>query len=359
MTKIDIVNDGHIWEIDGFRANGAHTGLKHKRKDLTIIHSETLCEAAAVFTKNKLKAAPLIISKENLLNGKAQAIVCNSGNANACTGRQGLDDARKMAEITAREVGCSPEDVIVMSTGVIGLLLPMDKVESSIAKVASLLGKETGSEAAEGILTTDKVSKELVIETDIGGKRIRIGAIAKGSGMIHPNMATMLSFIVTDACISHRDLLKALRESVDQTYNMISVDGDTSTNDTVAIMANCMARNKPIRYGTADYDSFLEALNFLNGEMAKKIVADGEGATKVFEVEVLNAPTLSDARKMAKAIISSSLVKAAVHGGDPNWGSVMCAAGYADTDVEIKEASMLYLSANGETILLFEDGMPT
>ena len=359
MKKIEILKDKHIWEINGFRAYGAHTGLKYKRKDLTIIHSDSVCQAAAVFTRNKLKAAPLIITKEHLADGRAQAVVCNSGNANACTGRQGLEDARRMAEITARELGCSPNDVIVMSTGVIGLMLPMDKIERSIIKVASMLGKEKGSEAAEGILTTDKVSKEMVVEAEIGGKTVRIGAIAKGSGMIHPNMATMLSFIVTDVCISREDLFKALRESVDQTYNMISVDGDTSTNDTVAIMANCKAGNHPVKHGSRDYDDFLEALNLLNGEMAKKIVADGEGATKVFEVEVLNAPTLSDARKMAKSIISSSLVKAAVHGGDPNWGRVMCAAGYADTDVEIKESSMLYLSADGETMPLFEDGMPT
>ena len=359
MKKIEILKDKHIWEINGFRAYGAHTGLKYKRKDLTIIHSDSVCQAAAVFTRNKLKAAPLIVTKEHLADGRAQAVVCNSGNANACTGRQGLEDARRMAEITARELGCSPDDVIVMSTGVIGLMLPMDKIERSIIKVASMLGKEKGSEAAEGILTTDKVSKEMVVEAEIGGKTVRIGAIAKGSGMIHPNMATMLSFIVTDVCISREDLFKALRESVDQTYNMISVDGDTSTNDTVAIMANCKAGNHPVKHGSRDYDDFLEALNLLNGEMAKKIVADGEGATKVFEVEVLNAPTLSDARKMAKSIISSSLVKAAVHGGDPNWGRVMCAAGYADTDVEIKESSMLYLSADGETMPLFEDGMPT
>jgi len=359
MKKIEILKDKHIWEINGFRAYGAHTGLKYKRKDLTIIHSDSVCQAAAVFTRNKLKAAPLIVTKEHLADGRAQAVVCNSGNANACTGRQGLEDARRMAEITARELGCSPDDVIVMSTGVIGLMLPMDKIERSIIKVASMLGKEKGSEAAEGILTTDKVSKEMVVEAEIGGKTVRIGAIAKGSGMIHPNMATMLSFIVTDVCISREDLFKALRESVDQTYNMISVDGDTSTNDTVAIMANRKAGNHPVKHGSRDYDDFLEALNLLNGEMAKKIVADGEGATKVFEVEVLNAPTLSDARKMAKSIISSSLVKAAVHGGDPNWGRVMCAAGYADTDVEIKESSMLYLSADGETMPLFEDGMPT
>ncbi|HPR42443.1 MAG TPA: bifunctional glutamate N-acetyltransferase/amino-acid acetyltransferase ArgJ [Candidatus Methanofastidiosa archaeon] len=359
MSGLEILKDKHIWEIEGFRANGAHTGLKYKRKDFTIICSDTVCEAAAVFTRNKLKAAPLIISKAHLENGRAQAVICNSGNANACTGKQGLLDAKNMAEITAREVGCDPEDVIVLSTGVIGVMLPMDEIERSIVKVASILGKEKGTEAAEGIMTTDKVPKELVVETEIGGKKVRIGAIAKGSGMIHPNMATMLSFIVTDASISHENLLKALRESVDQTYNMISVDGDTSTNDTVAILANGRAGNEPITEGTEEYDKFLEALNLLNGEIAKMIVADGEGATKVFEVEVRNAPTLQDARKMAKAIISSSLVKAAVHGGDPNWGRVMCAAGYAGTDIEISETSMLSLSSNGETILLFEDGMPT
>ena len=359
MTGPRFIDGAHIWQVKGFSANGAHTGLKYKRKDFTIIYSEKVCEAAAVFTKNKLKAAPLLVSRENLSNGKAQAIICNSGNANACTGNKGIEDAKAMARTAAEELGCSKDDIIVLSTGVIGVLLPMEKVEASIKKVASILGEEKGSEAAEGIMTTDKMPKERVVEFEIGGRKAHMAAIAKGSGMIHPNMATMLSFIVTDVCISQSVLIKALTESVNKTYNMISVDGDTSTNDTVAMLANGLAGNDTIQDGSYEYDQFLEALDFLNEELAKMIVADGEGATKVFEVEVVNAPTLGDARVMAKSIISSSLVKAAVHGGDPNWGRIMCAAGYSNTNVEINGSSKLSLKAEGEEIVLFEDGMPT
>ncbi|RZN48260.1 bifunctional ornithine acetyltransferase/N-acetylglutamate synthase [archaeon] len=357
MTRISEV-DGHIWNVPGFFANGAHCGLKRKRKDFSIIFSRLPCSAAAVYTKNKVIAAPIIVTKEHLANGRAQAIICNSGIANACTGTQGLENARTMAEEAGRALGCAPEDVIVASTGVIGQQLPMDKVTDAIRSVASTLGTETGSEAAEGIMTTDTMPKELVVQTKIDGKDVTLGAIAKGSGMICPNMATMLAFVVTDASITPGALSKALFASVNDTYNMISVDGDTSTNDMVAAMANGKAGNETITEGSPDFEQFCDALTYLNEHMSKLIVQDGEGATKVFEVQVKRAPTRDDARLMAKSIVSSCLVKSAVHGGDPNWGRIMCAAGYSGASFDA-DASQLSIVSGDESIVLFEDGQPT
>ena len=349
---------GHIWNVAGFSANGAHTGLKRKRKDFTIIKSDVVCSAAAVFTKNKLIAAPLIVDKDHLQDGCAQAIISNSGSANACTGEQGIEDAYKMCELASSELLCKKEDVLVLSTGVIGTLLDMEKIKDSITHVSSILGSEKGTEAAEGIMTTDTMVKEVLVKTDINGVPVTLGAIAKGSGMIHPNMATMLSFIVTDAKIASGALQRALSASVEKTYNMISVDGDTSTNDTVAILANGVAKNDEIIEGTKEYDMFCEALDALNEMLAKMIVSDGEGATKVFEVQVIGAPTSEVAKKVGKSVVSSSLVKAAVYGGDPNWGRVMCAAGYSGADVDVP-ASQLTLKVDEEKIVLFDNGMPT
>ncbi|HHN81333.1 MAG TPA: bifunctional ornithine acetyltransferase/N-acetylglutamate synthase [Methanomicrobia archaeon] len=357
MTRIREV-DGHIWNVPGFFANGAHCGLKRKRKDFSIIFSRLPCSAAAVYTTNKVFAAPLLVTREHLANGRAQAIICNSGVANACTGTQGLENARTMAAEAARALGCAPEDVIVASTGVIGQQLPMDKVTDAIRSVASTLGTEKGSEAAEGIMTTDTMPKELVVRTKIDGKDVTLGAIAKGSGMICPNMATMLAFVVTDASITPGALSKALSASVNDTYNMISVDGDTSTNDMVAVLANGKAGNETITEGSPDFEPFCDALTYLNEHMSKLIVQDGEGATKVFEVQVKRAPTRDDARLMAKSIVSSCLVKSAVHGGDPNWGRIMCAAGYSGATFDA-DASQLSIVSGDESIVLFEDGQPT
>jgi glutamate N-acetyltransferase/amino-acid N-acetyltransferase len=357
MTKISEV-DGHIWSVPGFFANGAHCGLKRKRKDFSIIFSRLPCSAAAVYTTNKVIAAPLIVTKEHLANGHAQAIICNSGVANACTGNLGLENARAMAREAGQALGCAAEDVIVASTGVIGMQLPMDKITDAIRSVANTLGTEKGSEAAEGIMTTDTMPKELVVKTKLDGKDVTFAAIAKGSGMICPNMATMLAFIVTDASITPEALSKALSCSVDDTYNMISVDGDTSTNDMVAALANGKAGNETITDGSPDFDHFCDALTYLNEHMAKLIVKDGEGATKVFEVQVRRAPTRDDARTMAKSVVSSCLVKSAVHGGDPNWGRIMCAAGYSGATFDAN-ASQLSIVSNDETVVLFEDGQPT
>ncbi|MHC1609471.1 MAG: bifunctional glutamate N-acetyltransferase/amino-acid acetyltransferase ArgJ [Candidatus Methanofastidiosia archaeon] len=357
MNEVTIV-DGHIWSVPGFSAFGAHCNLRKKRKDFTIIKSDTICNVAAVYTTNKVIAAPLIVTKDNLKNGKAQAIICNSGVANACTGDQGIKDAHTMASVASRALECAPDDVVVASTGVIGVPLPMDKITKAIYFVSDRLGKECGTEAAEGILTTDTIVKEVVVKANIRDAIVTIGAIAKGSGMIHPNMATMLSFIVTDALISSDVLSMALSSSVDKTYNMMSVDGDTSTNDMVVVLANGKAGNSPITLGSAEYDKFLAALDTVNETLAKMIVKDGEGASKMFEVHVINAPTLLDARKIGKSIVSSSLVKSAVHGGDPNWGRIVCAAGYSNAYFN-PSLMKLTIAAEEDALTLFEDGSPT
>lgn len=355
--NVSCICGGHLWQVPGFTAYGTHTGLKRKRPDLTIIKSERLCSAAAVYTKNKVVAPPLLVTRAHLADGYAQAIVCNSGIANACTGTQGMINAHAMAQITAELLGLIPEDVVVASTGVIGEQLPMEKMASSIKTVAGLLGTEQGTEAAEGIMTTDTVPKEVLYTVDVGGHTVSLAGIAKGSGMIHPNMATMLAFIVTDVSCSPDVLHDALTAATDKTFNMISVDGDTSTNDMVVVLANGEAGNPPLCLGTPGFAAFSAALDAVCEDLAKRIAADGEGATKLFEVQVVNAPTVHDARAVGKAVVASSLVKAAVHGGDPNWGRIMCAAGYSGAEVDI-DASRLVLCSGGECLTLFEDGTP-
>ena len=299
----------------GFKALGKAIGIKKSGKhDLAVIFSEVLADAAAVYTSNKVKGAPLIVTKKHLNNGKAQAVIVNSGVANVCTGEKGIKDAEDMASMAAKEMGISPSDVIVASTGVIGKFLPMEKISSGLKGIKDELS--ANSKVAKAIMTTDLAEKSIAVKED----NFTIGAIAKGSGMIHPNMATMLCFITADAKIPAKKLQKMLKNAVDISFNMISVDMDTSTSDMVAIMANSLA-------GKVNEAKFQNALDYVCIELAKKIAKDGEGATKLIQVNVKNAATDEDAKKIAKAVVSSNLVKCAVYGNDPNWGRIMCAAG--------------------------------
>ena len=314
--------NGGITAVKGFTALGKFIGIKKKskKKDFAVIYSSKVCNAAGVFTKNEVKGAPLIVTKKHLAGGKAQAVVINSGVANVCTGKKGISDAEKMAELTAKELGIKKNNVLVASTGLIGAYLPMAVIKNGIKGIRKELGKN--SNAAEAILTTDSVKKEIAVKVG----KITIGAIAKGAGMIHPNMATMLCFIGTDAEFQAKDLKQMLKNSVDKSFNMTSVDYDTSTSDMAILMANGMA-------GKINKKQFQNALDFVCIELAKKIAIDGEGATKLVEVVVKNAKNEKNAKIIAKSIISSNLVKTAMFGNDPNWGRIMAAIGYSGAKI--------------------------
>lgn len=319
---------GNIASPKGFYADGLHCGLKKKKKDIGWIFSEKPAQAAAVYTTNQVKAAPIFVTKEALAQEQTlQAILVNSAVANACTGEQGLKDAYQMQQLAADKLGIEKHQVAVASTGVIGHLLPMDVVASGVDQLSSQTGNAQGFH--EAILTTDIVTKELTVQAEIGGKVVTMSGVAKGSGMIHPNMATMLSFITTDVAISAEVLQTLLKEKVDQTYNQITVDGDTSTNDMVIVMANGCAGNETIVQGTSDYQIFSEMFYLVAETLAKKVARDGEGATKLIEVEVRGSDNVSAGRMMAKKVVGSSLVKSAIFGEDPNWGRIICAVGYA------------------------------
>ncbi|MBO8142715.1 MAG: bifunctional glutamate N-acetyltransferase/amino-acid acetyltransferase ArgJ [Firmicutes bacterium] len=318
----------------GFQAAGLHIGIKRRRKDLALIVSERRAAAAATFTTNRVQAAPVRVTREHVQGGVLRAIVCNSGIANACNGPQGMADARRMAQMTGEALGVPPGEVAVASTGVIGVPLPMDKIESGIRQAARLLSPEGGQDAAEAIMTTDTVPKEIALELPLKGRTVRIGGIAKGSGMIHPNMATMLAFLTTDAAVEPEALRVALRRSVERTYNRISVDGDTSTNDMVILMANGAAGHPPIRPGDPELEELQAALDYVNTRLAQAIVRDGEGATKLVEIRVVGARTEEDAVRVARTISTSNLVKTAIYGEDANWGRILCAAGYAGVDFD-------------------------
>lgn len=346
-------------DIEGFKSTGIHCGLKKVRKDLAIIYSQGQAVVGGVFTKNKVKAAPVLITEEHLKStgGNCKAIIVNSANANSCTGIKGYEDAKKMANLTANELGLSEEEVLVASTGVIGVPLPMDKISKGIKEICQdLQTNNTSHDAAQAILTTDTFTKEAVVETVIAGKTVKIGGIAKGSGMINPNMATMLSFISSDINISPQLLQEALREVADGTFNMISVDGDTSTNDMALIMANALAGNKKITEKNSDYHAFKEALFALCFKLAELIIRDGEGATKFVTVKLVNAQTLEDARKAAKSVTTSSLVKTAIFGEDANWGRVMAAVGYSGANFKPDLVSM-YIESDGGREQMMENGM--
>ena len=349
---------GSVTAPIGYSATGAHIGLKKKKKDLTIIKSEISATASGVFTQNLVKAAPVLWNQQ-IVNNKVKAIVVNSGNANACTGELGFKHTEIMAQTLADCIKTTKEEIIVSSTGVIGVHLPIEKIVEGIKTVVLTLEttREAAKRAAEGIITTDTYTKEIAVEVEIDGKPVRIGGMAKGSGMIHPNMATMLSFVTTDADISKIMLDKALKDSVENTYNMISVDGDTSTNDMVIVLANAMAQNTPITEENENYFKFKSALDYVNKYLAKQIVNDGEGVTKVLEVVVKGTSTKNDARKIAKSIICSNLVKTAFFGEDANWGRILCAAGYSGANFNPEKTSISFSSLGGE-ITLFSNGEP-
>ena len=348
--------EGGICAAKGFRASGIHCGIrKNKTKpDLALICSDTLCTAAAVYTTNLVKGAPLTVTKKHLENGKAQAVIINSGNANTCNAN-GVEVAEKMCSFAAKGLGLSSDDVLVASTGVIGQPLPLEPIENGMDRLLSELSYEGSDAASKAILTTDLVKKEISVEFEIGGKICHMGGIAKGSGMIHPNMATMLVFITTDAAISSEMLQKALSEDVQKTFNMISVDGDTSTNDNVIVLANGCAENPVIEKDDEDFAIFMKALNTVNVALSRMIASDGEGATKLLECTVKGAATEKDAKIVAKSVICSSLLKAAMFGADANWGRILCAIGYSGAKVDVKKVSVSFVNEKGE-VLVCENG---
>ena len=339
---------GGVCAAKGFSANGVHCGIRHNRtkRDIALIYSEAPCTAAAVYTTNLVKGAPLVVTKNNIANGRAQAIVCNSGNANTCNAN-GIEIAEGMCALVSEALGIDKTDVVVASTGVIGQPLSLDPIRSGMPALAAGLNKDGSDAAAEGIMTTDTAKKEIAFEFEIGGKTCHIGGIAKGSGMIHPNMATMLVFITTDAAISPAMLQKALSSDIKDTFNMVSVDGDTSTNDMVTVLANGMAGNAEITEEGEDFAAFMRALNSVNLYLCRMIAADGEGATKLLECKVTGAKDIPAAKTVAKSVICSSLLKAAMFGADANWGRVLCAIGYSGADVNIDRVGVAFASCKG------------
>ena len=339
--------DGGICAAKGFSAAGIHCGIRKNRdkRDLALIVSEKKAAAAAVYTTNLVKGAPIAVTKKHIGNGFAQAVICNSGNANTCNA-DGIEIAEKMCGIVEKETGIKADDVIVASTGVIGQRLDIAPIENGAAELCAVLGKNSG-DAAEAIMTTDTVKKEIAVSSTAGGKECRIGGIAKGSGMIHPNMATMLVFITTDAAISPEMLQKALSNDIADTFNMVSVDGDTSTNDMVSVLANGMAENEEITEENADFAEFCKAINTVTVYLCKMIAGDGEGATKMLECNVSGAKDRACAKTVAKSVICSSLLKAAMFGADANWGRVLCAIGYSGAEVDVNKIDVSFKSAKG------------
>ena len=348
--------DGGVCAAKGFLASGVHCGVRKNRtkKDIAMIYSECRATAAAVYTTNLVKGAPLLVTKKHIADGYAQAVICNSGNANTCNA-DGALVAEKMSAMAAEALGIRADDVVVASTGVIGQPLPLEPIAEGIPMLVKALSREGGSDAAEGIMTTDVAKKEIAVEFEIGGKTCHMGGIAKGSGMIHPNMATMLVFMTTDVAISAEMLQKALSSDIKKTFNMISIDGDTSTNDMVTVLANGMAGNPEITEEGADFDTFMKALNTLNVYLCRAIAADGEGATKLLECKVSGAKDEETAKTIAKSVICSSLLKAAMFGADANWGRVLCAIGYSGADVDVNAVDVSFRSKKGE-ILVCENG---
>lgn len=349
-----------ILAAKGFKAAGEYIGIKKQKKDMAIIYSETPCVYAGAFTQNIVKAAPVLWDQHILsLKQKVHGIVVNSGNANAVTGEEGYDDTVKMAECMAEAMMIQKEQVLVCSTGIIGLRLPMDKIEDGIGYVCSKLdtGKEAANDAATAILTTDTFIKEIAVEDKIDGKVVSVGAIGKGSGMIHPNMATMLAFVATDVNISQEMLQKAVGKCINTTFNMITVDGDTSTNDSVIVLANGLAENQEIISEGAAFDCFCKMLKEVLKYEAIAIVKDGEGATKLLEVEMQNVSTFEQGKCLAKSILTSSLVKTAFFGEDANWGRILAAMGYAGVRFDVEKVT-LTLESTGGKVVMFKEGKP-
>ena len=353
---------GGVTAAKGFEAAGAEAGIKYKnRTDMAIVYSRKPCVLAGTFTSNVVKAAPVLWDKKVVEESPfGQAVIINAGIANACTGKEGYSYCDKTAKAAAKALGIPEESVLVASTGVIGMQLPIDRIEDGVAKLAKL--KEAtlaaGTQAAEAIMTTDTRSKQVAVEFEVGGVKVTIGGMCKGSGMIHPNMCTMLAFVTMDAVISKELLMKAVKEDVVDTFNMISVDGDTSTNDTLLVMANGMAENPEIKEGTPEYEEFKAALHYINESLAKMMAGDGEGATALFETKVIGADTKEHARILSKSVICSSLTKAAIYGHDANWGRILCALGYSGVQFDPEKIELFFESKSGR-IQIYKDGVAT
>lgn len=347
--------DGGVCAAKGFTANGVHCGIRKNKtkKDLALIYSEKRAATAAVYTTNLVKGAPLTVTKNHIADGYAQAVICNSGNANTCNAN-GIEIAEQMSDIVAEKIGIDAKDVVVASTGVIGQPLDITPIAEGMDELVEGLGNNS-EDAAEGIMTTDTKLKQIAISFEIDGVECKIGGIAKGSGMIHPNMATMLVFITTDCAIAPEMLQKALSTDIQNTFNMVSVDGDTSTNDMVSILANGMAGNKLIEKEDENYAEFMKALNTVTVYLCQKIAGDGEGATKMLECKVTGAADVKTAKTTAKSVICSSLLKAAMFGADANWGRVLCAIGYSGADVDVNRIDVAFRSPKG-TIEVCKNG---
>ena len=340
--------EGGVCAAQGFKANGIHCGVRKNRdkKDVALIVSDVLCNAAGVYTTNLVKGAPLIVSKDHLKNGKAQAIICNSGNANTCNAN-GIEIAEGMANLVEKAMGISANDVIVGSTGVIGMEMSLEPFENGIEELVAGLAYNKSSDANQAIMTTDTKEKSVAVEFELDGKICHVGGIAKGSGMIRPNMATMLVYLTSDVAISSKMLEQLIKEDVKDSFNMVSVDGDTSTNDMLVLLANGLAENKEIDSENKDYLVFKEALAMCTQKLCKMMAKDGEGATKLVECEITGAKDVQNAKIIAKSVIMSNLVKAAMFGSDANWGRVLCAIGYSGADVDINKVDVDFVSSKG------------
>ncbi len=353
---------GGVTAAKGFEAAAAEAGIKYKnRKDMALLYSQVPCRVAGTFTTNVVKAAPVMWDKKLVETSPyVQAVVVNSGIANACTGKEGMECCEKTAAETGKILDIPADAVLVASTGVIGMQIPVEKIVAGVEKLAAAKSDtmEAGTQAAEAIMTTDTVSKQVAVQFLVGGKTVTIGGMCKGSGMIHPNMCTMLAFMTTDLAISKELLQKAVSESIDDTFNMVSVDGDTSTNDTFLLLANGMAGNAEITEENADYQAFKEALVYVNTCLAKKMAGDGEGATALFETKVIGAVSKKDAKTLAKSVICSSLTKAAIFGHDANWGRILCALGYSGAQFDPEKVE-LFFEGGGNRIQIYGDGVAT
>ena len=353
---------GGVTAAKGYEAASTAAGIKYQgRTDMALIYSQVPCVSAGTFTTNVVKAAPVKWDRQIVDSGAGvQAVVVNSGIANACTGEEGMGYCKETAEAAAKVLNIDAAGVLVGSTGVIGMQLPMQKLVDGIQVLAGKKaeGLQSGHDAALAIMTTDTVEKEMAVEIEIGGKTVTIGGMSKGSGMIHPNMCTMLAFITTDAAITKEALQKALSEDVEDTYNMISVDGDTSTNDTAILLANGLAGNQEITYASPEYETFKEALHMVNETLAKKMAGDGEGATALFEVKVVGAESIKQAKTLAKSVVCSNLTKAAIAGHDANWGRILCAMGYSGVQFDPEKVDLFFESKAGK-LQIIENGVAT
>jgi len=356
------VRTGGVTAAKGFAAAGVEAEIKYKnRKDMAMIYSQRPCVVAGTFTTNVVKAAPVLWDKKVVEESPfAQAVVVNAGIANACTGEEGFSYCQQTAKAVAKALNVPEDSVLVASTGVIGMQLPIDRIVAGVEKLAKAKEEtlEAGTLAAEAIMTTDTISKQVAVEIEVGGEKVTVGGMCKGSGMIHPNMCTMLGFVTTDAVITKDALTKAVKEDVVDTFNMISVDGDTSTNDTLLVMANGMAENPEIQLGTPEYEEFKAALHYVNETLAKMMAGDGEGATALLEVKVINADTKENARILSKSVVCSSLVKAMIYGHDANAGRILCALGYSGVQFNPEKIDLYFESKAGK-IKIYEDGVST